>query len=156
MNTIRTRRKYRTLLNGQVLTSRQGPPHIISLDDKMTILRKAAEVRGLRIEATPILTKTPYRAMNPASAGEHGLENWPVDVIGYDPRGYAPFTRHSQETKAEDLHHEILEYDKRKEGWPYKRAHKFAEREQNHMGFPDLVRLLNGHRNHKVGKSGEK
>jgi hypothetical protein len=100
----------------------------VPLKEQMTDLKRAAKQRGLRIRATPSLSKTPFRAMNPRAAKEEGVK-FPKHTIGFDPH-----IRMSQSERVMDIRHELIEYDQIGKGHHYKVAHRYANRRQRTVG----------------------
>jgi ribosomal protein S12 len=100
----------------------------VPLKEQMTDLKRAAKKRGLCIRATPSLSKTPFRAMNPRAARELGIK-WSKHIIGYDPHVRMP-----KSERVMDERHEIIEYDQIGKGHHYKVAHRYANRRQRTVG----------------------
>ena len=95
----------------------------LTVREKLATVRSKASARNLKIRKDRRLVKTPYRAMN-EYAGKELKQPYTKGCITYSPH-----TR-SKKTLAMDLNHEIIEFDKMKKGWRYKRAHKLANRKQ--------------------------
>jgi hypothetical protein len=98
MASIRTRRKWHSLFNGQLMTARR---------------------RGYHVRQVPAKIMKDYIGMNPEAAKSIGFPI-PENTIYIDKNL-------SEEAKYHTLKHENIETDLMKnKGWPYWRAHKRA------------------------------
>ena len=95
----------------------------LTIREKLATVRRKASARKLKIRKDRRLLQTPYRAMNEFA----GKELKQPHIKGYIT--YSPQIK-TKKMLVMDLNHEIIEYDKMKKGWKYKRAHKLANRKQ--------------------------
>jgi hypothetical protein len=101
---------------------------MMTLKERELYVKREAKKRNLKIRVDKRLNKTPYRAMQPFAA----IELKQPFIKKYIT--YAPYLKKRKRTLIMDIHHEILEYDKMKKKWRYRKAHSFANRKQR--SFP--------------------
>ena len=96
-----------------------------TLSDRIDYLKQLARKRGMKVEVDKRLDNTPYRAAHPKS------DKYVNDIVVKKKSiTVAPFVAKNKHIMAMDTYHELLEHNKYKKGWGYKKAHDFANRKQ--------------------------
>ena len=95
-----------------------------TLSEQLAQVKEVAMKRGLHTRKDRRLLRTPYRAMNPRAARELHQPYIPKTLT------YTLSNRRPKHRQVMDLRHELVEYIMMGKGYPYRMAHRVANREQ--------------------------